>query len=245
MQPITSITAEATARVTWLPPIHNPAIGQPTIKGMTPTQIMIELPFSFENQSPFFAVNGEGVISVFNSTDHQVGLGTLKITSQPMTKWNDSAQITLSPPTNLEDLLLKDATLRYRADMEFTLTGLPIATKLSKSINLNWGAPIKNLKISTTQTPVNATYTRVKAMLSFLNNNNILTIDGSITPKLVNGSGDTWVGNKQQLHVTPGETASLNFDIVVPNSQLMSSPKLVLGLETQLGSIDLEVGSLG
>jgi hypothetical protein len=245
LQPITSMAVEATAQVTWLPPIHNPAIGQPTLKDVTPTQITVNVPFTFENQSPFFAVDGEGIISLFNSTDHQVGAGTLKVSSQPSTKWNGSAEITLSPPTNLQDLLLKDARLKYRAEIEFTLAGFPTTTKLSKTIALDWGAPIENPKLTTSQAPVNSTHTRVTATLSFLNNNQILTIDGSITPKLVDGSGDTWVGKAQLLHSSPGEATSLSFDMVIPNSQLMNSPKLVLGVETQLGSTNLEAGSLG
>jgi hypothetical protein len=244
--PITSLAAEATAQITWLPPIHNFTVGQPIIRGMTPTQIKVEVPFSFDNQSPFFTVNEESLISVFNSTGQQVGGGTLIISAQPSTKWSDSAKITLSPPTNLGDLLLKDATLRYRADVDFSLSGLPIATKLSKNIVLNWGAPIKNPQITTTLVPVNSTHTKVIATLSFKNNNNYLTVDGSITPKLVKASGNTWMGNTQQVQVTPGESASLNFSVIVPNSQLMSTPvKVVLGIETQLGSVDLEVGSIG
>ena len=182
--PITSLAAEVTAQVTWLPPIHNFTIGQPIIQGMTPTQINVEVPFSFDNQSPFFTVNGEGLISIFNSTGQQVGGGTVTISAQPLTKWSNSAKITISPPTNLRDLLLKDSTLRYRADANFSLSGLPITTQLTKNILLNWGAPIKTPQITTNLTPVNSTHTKVITTLSFKNNNKYLTIIGSITPKL-------------------------------------------------------------
>ena len=246
LMPIASVIADATAQTQWLPPIHNLTVGKPTVKEASPTQITLEVPFSFENQSPFFALEGEGVISVFDSTDHQVGGGVIKFSFQPSTKWSDSAQIALSPPTNVRDLLLNEATFKYRTDEQITLKGFPVTLTMSQSLDLEWGVLIKSPQVHTSYTPLNSTHTRITATLSFLNNNRFITMDGAITPRLVNNSGGTWVGNTQQLHVPPGGTASLNIEMVVPNSQLtIGSPRLVLGVETKLGSIDLEVTSLG
>jgi hypothetical protein len=152
----------------------------------------------------------------------------------------------LSLPTNTEDLLLKDATFRYRVEEDFTLKGLPVTTRMDQNITVDWGAPIKDLQISTSYSPVNSTHARVMATLSFLNSNRFITADGSVTARLVNDSGISWVGSTQPLNVAPGGTASLNFDVVIPNSLLISeSPRLILGVDTQIGSIDLEANSLG
>ncbi len=246
IQPITSLTAEATAQVNWLPPMQNLTVGQPILRDANKKQVTLEVPFSFENQSPFFAFDGEGVVSVFDSSDQQVGDGVLEISSQPSTKWSDSAKIVLSLPTNTEDLLLKDATLKYRVEEDFTLRGLPVTTRMDQNITVDWGAPIKDLQISTSYSPVNSTHTRVMATLSFLNSNRFITADGSVTVRLVNDSGISWVGSTQPLNVAPGGTASLNFDVVIPNSLLISeNPRLILGVDTQIGSIDLEANSLG
>jgi hypothetical protein len=246
MTPIISLGAEASAQATWLPPLHNLTIGMPVVRAASPTQIKIEVPLSFENQSPFFPVNGAGIIRLFDPTD-QFGEGTIKISAQPGTKWSESTLITIAPPTDVKDLLLNDATLKYRGDLELTLTDYPVVMKaLSQSFELDWGAPIRNPQVQTSSTSVNSTHTRIKGTMSFLNNNHFLTLDGAFTPKLVNGAGDTWIGKTQQVHVAPGSAGSLNLEVVVPNNQLpVSGLRLVLGIETTSGSFDLEVGSLG
>jgi hypothetical protein len=82
--------------------------------------------------------------------------------------------------------------------------------------------------------------------MSFVNSNQFLTLDGAITPKLVNGAGGVWAGKTQQVHVVPGSAGSISLDVAVPNNQLpVSSLRLVLGIKTASGSFDLEVGSLG
>jgi hypothetical protein len=246
MSPIISLGAEVSAKATWLPPLHNLTIGTPVVREASPTQIKIELPLSFENQSPFFTVNGVGIIRLFDSTD-QTGEGTIKISAKPGTKWSESTQITLAPPTNIKDLLLNDATLNYQGNLELTLTDYPVVMKaLSQNIELDWGAPIKNPQIQTSSTPVNSTHTRIKGTMNFLNNNHFLTLDGAITPKLVNVVGDTWIGKTQQIHVVPGSTGSLSLDVVVPNNQLPERGlRLVLNIESTSGFFDLEVGSFG
>ncbi len=246
IQPITTLTAEATAQVNWLPPMSNLTVGQPILRDANKKQVTVEVPFSFENQSPFFGFEGDGVISVFNSSNQQVGGGVLKIQSQPSTKWSDSGKIVLSLPANADYLLLKDATFRYRVEEAFTLKSFPITTRMNQNITIDWGAPISNRQISTSYSPINSTHIRVLTTLSFLNNNRFITADGSVTPRLVNDSGQSWVGTTQPLKVAPGGTATLNFDVTIPNSLLISgNPRLVLGVDTQIGSIDLEANSLG
>lgn len=246
IQPITTLTAEATAQVNWLPPMSNLTVGQPILRDANKKQVTVEVPFSFENQSPFFGFEGDGVISVFNSSNQQVGGGVLKIQSQPSTKWSDSGKIVLSLSANADYLLLKDATFRYRVEEAFTLKSFPITTRMNQNITIDWGAPISNRQISTSYSPINSTHIRVLTTLSFLNNNRFITADGSVTPRLVNDSGQSWVGTTQPLKVAPGGTATLNFDVTIPNSLLISgNPRLVLGVDTQIGSIDLEANSLG
>jgi hypothetical protein len=246
IQPITSLTAEAIAQVNWLPPMKNLTLGQPIVRDANKKQVTLEVPFSFENQSPFFAFDSEGVVSVFDSSDQQVGSGVLKISSQPSTRWSDSVKIVLSLPANTEDLLLNDATFKYRVEEVFTLKGLPVTTRMDQNITVDWGAPINDRQISSSYSPLNSTHTRVMATLSFLNSNRFITAEGSVTARLVNDSGLSWVGSTQPLNVAPGGTASLNFDVVIPNSLLISeNPRLILGVDTQIGSIDLEATSLG
>lgn len=246
MSPIISLGAEVSAQATWLPPLHNLTIGMPVVREASPTQIKIEVPLSFENQSPFFTVNGAGIIRLFDPTDH-AGEGTIKVSANPGTKWSESTLITIAPPTNVEDLLLNDATLKYGGDLELTLIDYPVVMKaLSQSFELDWGAPIKNPQVQTSSTPVNSTYTRIKGTMSFLNNNRSFTLDGAITPKLVNIAGDTWVGKTQRVHVVPESAGSISLEVVIPNNQLpLSGLRLVLGIETTSGSFNLEVGSLG
>ena len=246
MSPIISLGAEVSAQATWLPPLHNLTIGVPVVREASPTQIKIEVPLYFENQSPFFTVNGAGIIRLFDPTD-QVGEGTIKISAKPGTKWSESTLITVVTPTNKEGLLLNDAVLKYRGDLELTLTDYPVVIKaLSQGFELDWGAPIKNPQVQTSSTPVNSTHTRIKGTLSFLNNNRSFTLDGAITPKLLNGAGNTWIGKTQRVHVVPGSAGSLSLEVVVPNNQLpVSGLRLVLGIETTSESFDLEVGSLG
>ena len=144
MSPIISLSAEVSAQATWLPPLHNLTIRTPIVREASPTQIKIEVPLSFENQSPFFPVNGAGIIRLFDPTD-QAGEGTIKVSAKPGTTWSGSTLITIAPPTDVKNLMLNDATLNYRGDLELTLTDYPVVMKaLSQSFQLDWGAPIKN-----------------------------------------------------------------------------------------------------
>ena len=246
MLPIVSLGAEASAKATWLPPLHNFTIGTPLVAEVNPTQIKFEVPISFENQSPFFALRGNGIIRLFDSNDQYVGEGTITVSAQPRTEWSGSAPIMVTAPMDLGDLLLNDAVLKYRADLEFTLTDYNMMMKaLSQGIELEWGAPIKNPHAQTSLTPVNSTHTRITGALSFTNGNRFLTLDGAITPKLVNGAGETWAGKTQQIRVVPGSAVSLTIGVVVPNSQLLGGLRIVLGYKTKTLSFDLEVGPLG
>ncbi|MCX6649847.1 MAG: hypothetical protein NTV61_10760 [Candidatus Bathyarchaeota archaeon] len=246
LQPIISIGAEATAHLNWLPPIHNYTIRTPTITEVTPTQITIQVPLSFENQSTFLTVDGEEKIKIFDPTNQQVGEGNLKITAEPTTKWSTPATITLTPTNNIEDLLLKDTTTQYRIESDFTLTNYPITSTRTQTFTLEWGALIKNPQTQTSATPLNATHTKIMAQLSFLNNNHYITLDGTINPKIVNQTGESWAAKSQQIHVPPGTNTSLNFEFVIPNNQLISGLlKLMLDIQTQLGSTELEVTTLG
>lgn len=247
MPPITSVGAEVSAQVAWLPPIYNLTIGTPFVIEANPNQITLEVPVSFENHSPFFAVNGAGVVKLFDSTNQQVGEGTINISAQPKTSWIGSTVIKASPPTNIESLLLNDTTLRYRVESEFTLTDYPVTLSgISQSFELDWGALIRNPKVQTSYTPVNSTHTRITGKLSFTNNNRYLTLDGTITPKMVNALGETWVGDAQRVDALPGSATSLSLEVIVPNSQLLvGGLRLVLGIETAYGSLDLGAVSLG
>jgi len=246
MLPIVSLGAEASAKATWLPPLHNFTIGTPLVADVNPTQIKLKVPFSFENQSPFFALRGTGIIRLFDSNDQYVGEGTITVSAQPRTEWSGSAPIMVTAPMDLGDLLLNDEVLKYRADLEFTLTDYNMVMKaLSQGIELEWGAPIKNPQTQTSLAPVNSTHTKISGALSFTNGNRFLTLDGVITPKLVNSAGETWAGKTQQVRVVPGSAVSLTMGVVVPNSQLLSGLRIVLGYKTKTLSFDLEVGPLG
>lgn len=246
MSPIISLGAEISGQATWLPPLHNLIIDTPIVREISTTQIKMEVPLSFENQSPFFPINGVGIIRLFESMGHD-GEETIKISAQPGTKWSGSTLITIAPPTDVKELMLNDATLKYRGDLELTLTDYPVAMKaLSQSFELDWGAPIKSPQVQTSLTPVNSTHTRIKGTMSFLNNNHSFTLDGEITPKLVNGAGNTWICKTQRVNVVPGSASSLSLEAVVPNNQLpVNGLKLVLGIETSSESYDLEVSPLG
>jgi hypothetical protein len=245
LPPITSIDAKATVQLTWLPPIHNFAIGTPSVKEVTSKQITVQMPISFENQSTFFTVAGEATITIFDQSNQQIGGETIKITSEPKTKWNNSVTITLTPPNNIQNLLQEDATIQYRVETKFTLVNYPLTTTETSTFNLEWGALIKNPQIQTNATPLNTTHTKIMAKLNFFNNNHYITINGTIIPRIVNQTGDSWIDQTQQIHVPPNTSAALNFAWVIPNNQLIGGQlRLVLGIQTQFGSTALEVTTL-
>lgn len=246
LTPLASLSADATALVNWLPILHNLTIGTPILTGVNPTQLTLELPISFENQSPYFGVNGGGVIKLFDSTA-QVSESRLQVVIEPTSKWSGSAQFSLPPPDDPSSFLLSDKTLNYKATSEFTFNNYPTTLKEpEKSINLEWGALIKNPKITATYTPVNSTHTRVKGTLTYHNNNHYITLDAAITPKIFNASGDAYEGKNQQIHVPPGAASTLSLDTIVPSNQLTGANlRLVLSIESSLGSFDAEVGPLG
>jgi hypothetical protein len=243
---IVSLSADATALVSWLPILHNLTIGTPIMTGMNPTQLTLDVPISFENQSPFFSVNGGGVIKLFDSTT-QVSESKLQVIVEPTSKWSDTAQFALLPPSDPSSFLLTDKTLTYTAVAEFTFNNYPLTIDMSEQIiNLDWGALIKDPQITVTRTAVNSTHTRVKGTLTYHNNNQYITLDAAVTPKLVSTSGSTNRGETQQVHVEPEASSSLSLDIVVPSTQLSGgSLKLKLGIESTLGSFDVEVSPLG
>jgi hypothetical protein len=246
LQPITSIGAEATATINWLPPMHNFTIGAPTIKEVLPTKTTVEIPISFENQSTFFTIDAETIVKIFDQSNQKISEQTIKITSEPKTKWRNTITLTVPPPNNIQRLLQEDTTIKYTAETIFGLTNYPINSTRITHFDLKWGALIKNPQIQTSAVPLNATHTKLTAQLSFLNNNRYITIEGTITPKIVNQTGGTWTASTQQIHTPPNTNAALNFEWTIPNSQLTSNQlKLVLGIQTQLGSTDLEVTTLG
>jgi hypothetical protein len=246
LTPLVSLRADASAHVDWLPILYNLTVGTPILTEINPIRLAFEVPISFENQSPFFGVNGVGVLRLYNSST-QVSESSLHVIADPTSKWSGSAQFVVPPPSDPSSFILEDKTLTYRVTSEFTFTNYPVTLKgPEKNVILEWGALIKNPKTTTTYTPVNSTHTRVQGTLTYHNNNHLITLDAAVTPKLVNAQGDAYLGKTQQVHVPPGAASSLTLEIVAPNSQLVGGGlKLELGIESPLGSFNVEVNLLG
>lgn len=232
----------------WLPPVHNLTIGSPIIEGMTPTEVTLLVPASFENLSQYLSVKGVGLIRLFDPQDKLVGSGSINILAEPGECWSNSTRIHLSLPGDLAGLILNDTVLRYRAEADVTLTDLNVKVEgFESELELEWGALVKDIVTTTGFAPLNMTHTMVSAELKFKNNNHFLSLEGAVTPMIMKSGSIVYSGESTPLYVQAGSLGTISFEMPLPNSLLLSGGEisLLVRVETECGDFDLEAGTIG
>ena len=244
LQPIASITADTTATIHWMPPMHNLAISEPRITSITPTQITVETQVSFDNQSPT-QLNADLQVKLTDSNSQQVGGGVLDITADPGSVYSQPLQLNITPPANIDPLT--DHTYTYTVAQELKINDYNITYPISQQqIQIHWGALIKNPQLTTNITPIDSTNSHLDYYVTYTNNNQYIPLDADITPKVLKGSETILAGPAQTIHTNPGSQGSISGQITIANAMLLQEDlKLVFHISTGYGDYDVEVGTLG
>ncbi len=244
LQPIASITADTTATIHWMPPMHNLTISEPRITSITPTQITIETLVSFDNQSPT-QLNADLRVKITDSNSQQAGGGLLAITADPGSRYSQPLQLNITPPTKIDPLT--DHTYTYMVTQELTLTDYNITHPISQQqIQIQWAALIKNPQLTTRITPLDSTNSLLAYDITYTNNNQYIPLDAAITPKILNDNGTILTGPSQTIQTNPGSPGSISGQITIPNTTLLQGGlTLVLQISSSYGDYEVEVGTLG
>ena len=242
--PMVSLAASASGNFYWGAPFKNLQMGSPTFVTYNSTHLLITIPVSFDNESPYFSISGPGTIRVVDENGEQVGSGTININAPTGSHFAGNMQIYFAKPTTLtESLLFDDQTLNYNALIELPSFGMgPFS--ISHPVSFSWGAPIKDLTVGNLQTSAyNATHARVTLPFSFKDNSAFLSVQGTLTSTILLTNGtEVGVGDTYTLNVSPGATLSDNLTGYIKNEAVgRSSYMLRLTFQTSYGSVIKEV----
>jgi hypothetical protein len=242
--PMVSLAASASGNFYWGAPFKNLQMGSPTFITYNSTHLLTMIPVSFDNDSPYFPVSGQGSVRVLDANGQQVGSGKIDINAPTNSHFSGNLQIYFVMPTTLtESLLLNDTTLNFNALIELPSFGMGALT-LPYPLTFEWGAPIKDLTVGNLQTTAyNATHARVTLPFSFKDNSAFLPVQGALTSTilLINGT-EVGTGDSYILNVSPGTTLSDNLTGYMKNEAVgQTSYILRLNFQTAYGSVIEEV----
>jgi hypothetical protein len=244
LQPIASLSANAAATLHWLPPMHNLAVGEPTIKTITTTLILAEVPISFENLSQF-PLNAIEDITIFDANGLRVGEGHLAINADPETNYSQPIQLKVTPPVTIDPF--NDITYTYTVVPTLVLPAYNITIPVeTQRIQIQMGALIKDPKPTANIAPIDLTNSRINLEVTYTNNNQYIPLDAAFTSKIMKGDETILSGTTQNIHTNPSSQGSISSQITLPNSTLLQGGlRLVLHISTSYGDFDLEAGTIG
>jgi hypothetical protein len=206
--PLAKLTGRVSADLPWRAPVANLQISTPSVALYNSSHLLVTAPMSFENHSPFVDVDTVLHAEIINATGHSAGVGSLDIQAARNSAFSQDLSLYLRTPLRSETLFFNDATLNYTIDLNATIFGVP--TSASRTIQLDWGAPVKNLHFVpfSTQT-YNNTHARISLPFSLIDNSDYVPLSGRILGVIHDSQGSE-VGTIEPyaLNVDPGHSLS-------------------------------------
>jgi hypothetical protein len=242
--PMLSLRAEVQATIPWAPPGHDLKVGQPAIDWFNSTHIGLNIPYSFENLSSYIDASGSAEASIYDSNDRRIGGGFLNVTAPPNSISIGLAKVVVNLPENTLYLLYHDAKLSYRAEVDFRAEKMGFFVyKYTKSLDVDWGAPVKDPKLIQKQITVfNTTHSLFTATLASTNSNDYITLEGNLRALLILDGETIATGDYQHFQAPPKTTNSWNLELVAPSPALQGGDLILrLELKTKYSDFHWEV----
>ncbi|MDW7970622.1 MAG: hypothetical protein RMI53_02030 [Nitrososphaerota archaeon] len=233
IQPFLSTIISTNMSIPWEMPYEDFRMGEPTISIFNSTHILIKMPISFRNTSPFSIF---GKLSIFVYDDGRIiGYGERIINVAPSIYYNTSIDLHIENPwiKNLK-YLIEGTSRNYT--ISINLPGISI----NHTQIVNWppiiGSPTIGKAILT---PHNLTHSSIVIPLSFINYAPI-PINGTIKGKFLDQGGNI-IGElyDTRFNVQPKEFCSLNMTGHLKNIE--TKLRLILIMETPYGTIEGEI----
>lgn len=169
-EPFITISSTALFKLAWGAPLANLKVEVKDFKIMNATHLKIIPLIYFENHSPYFDLVGKVKILVFDEEGNLIGSGEFSVEANRGSVFQTSFSLLASPRfKNFTELVFKDITLRYKVKAIIKAYGFTVPG-LSWPLNIEWRAPIKNLKIGEVRLyPHNSTAAKFSVPIKFVN----------------------------------------------------------------------------
>lgn len=241
IDPLISISAQASGTIPWEPPVKDFELGEPAVLGYNSTHIFASMPVRFENPSEIAVEGAVEVLFVDLETGSEMGSGYLDVNAPPGSIFEGELHSSFRLPENATALLLEARTYRCNATFGFRLFGIRVYT-ISSPLELQWSPPVDSPYLgSPSITPYNSTHSRFSLPFGFVNSNSLVTLDGSLSLGLAVGDVLVSESDPVGVHVPPGSGCSCNLTMLVPDWALSVPGALILSLDTPFGSASMEV----
>ncbi|MEK0326036.1 MAG: hypothetical protein QQN63_10070, partial [Nitrosopumilus sp.] len=155
----------------WGAPLGNLRFGDSVVTNHNSTHVLVSVPLSFENGSPYFDIDGIISATIFNATSNTlVGSGQLNVIAPSGTSFSSEIQTFLRLDSNTRaSLAFQDKTLEFRVDLAIEFAGATI--NRSEPLSYEWGAPLSGLTIGTPDiTPDSSSSLGISIPFEFTNN---------------------------------------------------------------------------
>ena len=239
--PLAKLTGRVSTDFPWGAPVDDLHISAPSVAIYNSSHLLVTVPVSFENHSPFVDVDTVLEAETINATGHSAGVGSLDIQATRNSAFSQDLSLYLRTPSMSETLFFNDATLNYTINLNATIFGIP--TSASRTIQLGWGAPVKNLHFDpfSAQTH-NSTHAIISLPFSLMDNSDYVPLSGRILGGIHDSNGSE-VGaiEPYALNVDPGHSLSDHLTGFVENALAQGELVFRLTFETAYGSFLREV----
>lgn len=213
------------------------------------SSVTVSIPVKITNPGPL-ALTGIGAsILVSDSTGATLVQGSANPSAIPPGS-SQALPISVSldarsiPASALQRLATTDENLSLSINVTGSVSPFVSAT-VSLTDRLPWGAPVKNLQIGAVSLqPVNATYSRIGAPVTFFNGNNYFGISGTVSGQILVTSSGVVAGTLPSASFTanPDSQFSAQFSGFVQNQYAGAKGfTLVLTFSTQWGTVVKQV----
>jgi hypothetical protein len=243
LDPLLSLGLSAQAFLRWGAPLSGLSVGQPAIMPYNLTHLLASVPVSFVNNSTFIDLSGRVRVAVYDEANSLRGVGELNVTAPKGSRYRGSLDLPMMIPAGIDQMLLNDTVLNYRADVAVSINNFGRALNFSQPIEVDWGAPLRDLKIgSPAVQPFNLTDVAVTVPYNFTNNSpsslnaSIKTGFYSSTGTLIGSSGWT------EISVPAGNFFQGSIRTLLKASDIIAGGvKARLTIETAYGTFTKEM----
>lgn len=239
--PFLKLTGRLKSTLHWGAPVRNLQVGKPDFAPYNATHILVSVPVSFENDSPYISISGTGVMRVLDAKDREVGRGVLNVDAPIKSRFQGALKVFIAiPREDIEFLLFNDSRLAYRALMDFQSAGSTIFS-LERRIEFEWGAPLHGLAIGQPRIdPYNTTHIQIAVPVSFENRNSFISIDAKVEARIFNATSNLQVGSGSIDVKAPSKSSFsgilvgfLSFDPATVNALLFNDRSLKFRVELE------------
>ncbi|MGC9202689.1 MAG: hypothetical protein ACP5HX_08495 [Thermoproteota archaeon] len=240
--PVVKITGEFKYELPWGAPLHELKIGRPKFSSYNVTHLHVLIPISFKNENRFIPIDTKVEVRIFNATSNvQVGFGYINVKAPPTSSFSGNLTTLVKLDRSTVSLLFNDKLLRFKVEFAGTYGGASISFR--RFFDLNWGAPISNLKVGVPSLHLyNLTHVKFALPLNFTNNSEFITAKGSLGG-IIFDSRNNVVGLVEPLsfNVSPKKFFSGELVGYVKTSVLFEKAVILkLTLQTGFGSVEIE-----